>query len=329
MAAAVSPSRILKDLDQLWVDLGRNQQADAPAAVLRACAMTLLVLTDDSSEDPGETLALLMRDHPSRLILIRIAGGDSARLGARVLAQCWMPFGRRQQICCEQIEITASRASLADVPSVIRGLTVPDLPVAVWVRAGRFCGLADAVALLPMADKMVIDSAGVADLAAQAAFIYGALREGHSVADLAWTRLTRWREAVAQLFDDPANLERLAAIVKIRIAWEGERLPMSAAYVAAWLRKSLGPLPRFDFQPLGGAGRSRLHTIALVGEDFEYSIAVGQDRSVELQSGVRASHSVFPRLTEYELLREELSVMGPDPVYQAVMSLLSEFIPKS
>ena len=39
----------------------------------------------------------------------------SAALAARVFAQCWMPFGHRQQICCEQIEITASDASLPDL----------------------------------------------------------------------------------------------------------------------------------------------------------------------------------------------------------------------
>ena len=38
---------------------------------------------------------------------------------ARVFAQCWMPFGKRQQICCEQIEITASETSLADAASLI------------------------------------------------------------------------------------------------------------------------------------------------------------------------------------------------------------------
>lgn len=329
MATAVSPSRILKDLDQLWVDLSRNQQSDAPTAVLRACAMTLLVLTDDSAEDPGETLAMLMRDHPSRLIVIRLNGADGAQLDARVLAQCWMPFGRRQQICCEQIEIAASRSSLGDVPSVIRGLTVPDLPVAIWVRTSKLCEMAGIRPLLQTADKLVIDTAGVAALAAQVEFIRGALREGHALADLAWTRLTRWRESVAQAFDDPAALQRVATIGRVRIGWEGEHLPMSAVYIAAWMKHVLGRSPHFEFQPLGGMGRSRIHTIAVSGSGFEYSVAVAQDRSVELHTGVRASHTVFPRLSEYELLREELSVLGPDPVYQAVMGLVSEFIPKS
>ena len=75
------------------------------------------------SRDPrrkvfGETLALLMREHPSRAVVVRVRDVDAPELEAKVLAQCWMPFGQRRQICCEQIEISTSNASLVDVPAV-------------------------------------------------------------------------------------------------------------------------------------------------------------------------------------------------------------------
>ena len=63
-----------------------------------------------------------MREHPSRLVVLRVKPGEEASLSERVFAQCWIPFGGRQQICCEQIEITTTEAGLKDVPAVVRAL---------------------------------------------------------------------------------------------------------------------------------------------------------------------------------------------------------------
>ena len=52
-----------------------------------------------------------------------------------------MPFGHRRQICCEQIEITASDVSLPDVPAVVLPLAVADLPVMLWCRSARLFSL--------------------------------------------------------------------------------------------------------------------------------------------------------------------------------------------
>ena len=64
LTAAVDPEKILKDLRELWVDLGREQES----GVLRACAMTLMVIAEDASdaENARRTLGVLMHDHPSR-----------------------------------------------------------------------------------------------------------------------------------------------------------------------------------------------------------------------------------------------------------------------
>ena len=49
MTAVIQPEKILKELDELWVSLGKQEQGSD--AILRACAMTLLVAT----EQPAET----------------------------------------------------------------------------------------------------------------------------------------------------------------------------------------------------------------------------------------------------------------------------------
>ena len=76
--------------------------------------MTLIVVVEEERDAQaiGETLASLMHEHPSRAIVLRVRSGEEPSLSARVFAQCWMPFGSRQQICCEQVEIISSLGEL-------------------------------------------------------------------------------------------------------------------------------------------------------------------------------------------------------------------------
>ncbi len=323
--ATIRPDKILRELDELWVSLAKQEDGESSNGVLRACSMTLIVATEGNEDEAavGETLATLMRDHPSRAIVLRLMPGDAPALKAQVLAQCWMPFGSRQQICCEQIEIVMSQSSLADVPPVLWSLVAPDLPVALWCRSSRLLSLEPFQPIIRLAQKVIIDSAGVADLAGQVQMIHNA-GGGQRVGDLAWTRLTRWRESIAQIFDNPEHLARLGDIDHVSISYEGEHVPMSVLYLTAWLRDCLGRRVAAEFHRSGEAPRARVHSVALTGNNLELSITVSQDRAVELHAGFRDSHTVFPSLTDYDLLREELSLLGRDAIYDAVVDQLGE-----
>jgi hypothetical protein len=99
MSTTLQPDRILRELSELWVSFGKQDGGES-TGVLRACAMTLLVVAgaEEDAADVGETLASLMRDHPSRAIVVRVFDAEKAGLEARVFAQCWMPLGHRRQI---------------------------------------------------------------------------------------------------------------------------------------------------------------------------------------------------------------------------------------
>ena len=49
MTTAIEPGRILKELRNLWTDLGKEQEH----GVLRACAMTFIVATDGRGDLDG------------------------------------------------------------------------------------------------------------------------------------------------------------------------------------------------------------------------------------------------------------------------------------
>ncbi len=101
---SIEPEKILKDLRNLWSDLGRN--AEVSGGVLRACGMTLVVAAESAADcqELRHTLGVLMHDHPARAIVLRL--NEKPGLDASVFSQCWMPFGKHQQICAEGIEIT-------------------------------------------------------------------------------------------------------------------------------------------------------------------------------------------------------------------------------
>jgi glucose-6-phosphate dehydrogenase assembly protein OpcA len=322
----IAPDRILHDMADLWVSLGKQGEGDA--GVLRACSMTLVVAAEESDDAQaiGETLAALMPEHPSRAIVIRFRAADQRSLGARVFAQCWMPFGHRQQICCEQIEIAASDASLPDLAAVVLPLTVPDLPVILWCRSPRLFHLPAFSQLAAIAQKVVLDSAVFGDAAAALAEISGAAGAGHLLADLSWTRLTRWRELVAQIFENRAQLANLPLVTDILVSHRAAATPTTAYYLAAWLTEGLakvGDHPRVRFHSDGGEPAWRLSLVELRAQgsaDAIASIALAEGHAAEVRVGGLVNKALLPALTDYALMREELAIPGRDPVFERALA---------
>ncbi|HXK03061.1 MAG TPA: glucose-6-phosphate dehydrogenase assembly protein OpcA [Verrucomicrobiae bacterium] len=310
MSATISPDAILKQLADLWTAEGK--QGDA--GVLRACSMTLVILAE-AADDPsalGETVAALMPEHPARAILVRLSGDGERALAERVYEQCWMPFGQRRQICCEQIEITVSDAALADLPSVLLPLAVPDLPVILWCRSARLMGMPERRDIASVATKAIFDSAAVPDDPAEALQRLSALRQtGLLVGDLAWTRLTRWRESLSRFFENRDYLARLSAIRTVRVAFPFD-LATSGWYLAAWAGNALGAVPSVE----AGAPALRLD---LSSPDFSISLTREDDRLITTVDG-KSTCASLSAPTAYLLMREELGIVRSDPVFDKTLA---------
>jgi glucose-6-phosphate dehydrogenase assembly protein OpcA len=331
MSTTVQPDRILHELSELWVSLGATH-GDESAGVLRACALTLIVLAgaaEDESEI-GETLAALMRDHPSRAIVVRVRDTGEPQLEARVFAQCWMPLGQRRQICCEQIEISASNGSLADVPAVVLPLVAADLPVIVWSRLPRLLSSSVLKDLSRIATKTILDSAAFPDPPAALQALAHAAASGLLLADLAWTRLTRWRELIAQVFENPAYFSHILSIRTVTIAYSTAVSQVSLDYMEAWLRLCLelaGAQPAFRREQSGDAcssGFCRIEFTAGASDGLDIVVRKTEGSAVEVRAGTLVNRTVFPEASDYALLREELSITGHDPIYEAVLGRAAE-----
>ena len=332
----INPEKILKELADLWIETAApsgppsgSNAAGESSGVLRACAMTMLVIADES-EDPlgiGETLAQLMKQHPSRAIVIRLRNSPEPWLESRVFAQCWKPFGSRQHICCEQIEITSSDSRLPDVPAVVLPLVVADLPVILWCRSGRATELDGFRELEALAQKVIFDSASFPDADKALSKLLDASLPTTRVADLAWGRLTRSRELIAQTVNSQDLLESLRRVDEVRVRARGPQPNVPARYFAAWLADRLalvGSFPKLEWDLEEWDEHLSLKGVTLKGPDgFRFSAevkeTVGNGAVVDLKVDGRVNRVVLLRPSEYELLLQELSIPGRDAIYEAAL----------
>lgn len=310
---AIRPDDILKELSAYWRDLGTGYGgADTSAGdgygLLRACSMTLTCFADDEEDAQtlSEMLASLMREHPSRMIVVRLKDGED-ELAARVSSQCWRPFGHQRQICCEQVELTASINRLADVASIVAPLAAPDLPRVVLLRSARIVRAGALRKILALGDKIIVDSSRPG--APGFGEIGGLLDAGHTTGDLAWTRLTPIRALLAQLLEH----RQLAAIV---IEYTGKEASPEARYLQAWLQTAL---PDASISLRGNATADDCSGLVVVRIDKDLLVRMCKG-GAEYDTGSMTQRASMPPGTEDRLLSEELGIVVHDRVFERALN---------
>lgn len=339
MSSAIVPSaqpeQILKGLSKLWTSLAREEKQQGQPTVLRACAMTLIVACDDSDggASASQTIAELMHEHPSRGIVLAISPGEPVAPEARVLAQFWKPFGKAQQIGCEQIEIKASPETWPDIGPILFGLTAADLPVIFWCRHQAALS-ADATAdqqrglqtIMDLASKTIIDTRGL-NPAQSFPLLVKWRNKDYVVADLEWTRLTRWREPLGHIFDNTARPNPFSSFHTIEIGHPGERPGAAEFYMAGWLSAPCRARVVFKHEPGFGPG---IHSVTLRSTSETLTFARTGEECLKIQStNGRQRGFSYSDPTVTSLMTEELSITGVDPVFDVAFTrareLMSEY----
>jgi len=315
-ATAMDPEKILRDLRDLWARLAQDR--DGAGGVLRACSMTLIVVAEPDDEADAETarktIGVLMHVHPSRAVVL--TPRESGEFSARVFAECWMPFGGQQQICSEGIEITADSEQTDEVARLLVPLIAPDLPVVLWCRGPRAFLDRSLDPLFPLANKIIFNTRAVRHPSSAIEFLRRMRKERRQVADLAWTRLTGWREAVAHLMDACPGGWLAAASGEVRIEYGGGRPGTRSLYFARWIERAL---PGVNVTLIPVAGGPGVHSVVFAGCGSETSIRLGEGSSLEVRTAERSYSAVLPPDSEECLMREELSILGRDPVFERVL----------
>ena len=293
----VNVASIERELRNLWRHEAENEQNRSGQPVV--CARTLNLLIYPASGDDNEFVSQLMdltTRHPSRAILIEPAGaGARADFEARVSASCSTEHGTGI-LGCELIMLRCQPCAYERLHSVVLPLLVPDLPIFVWWRkplaseqavASRERELFDGLAKL--ANRVIIDSAHLPDPPAQFHWLAESIRTKRAHAafsDVAWARLTMWRQLIAQFFDGP-SLTYVNRVTDVTIEYgANEVVPPEPLLLAGWLASRLKWNPPHDATPWKKEQAHDL-TLARDGGQVQLHFQPAQTSNAEGVLGVR------------------------------------------
>lgn len=250
---------IERELRRMWHEVS----SDPAHPVARARVLNLVVLVDAARINAAcDSAAEVAVDHPARTIIVGMdTGKKKSSLSAEVSARCHIPFGRRQQVCSEQVVITAEGEATHNFHGVVTPLLTSDLPTFLWWMAPGWPQGHAFERLAAECNRLVVDSGGFLNSLDEFGRLYSFIRDYNqsepverSVADLNWTRLTPWRLALAGLYDVPQYREALRELKTVSIHYlKSASLPIAdkesvgveltvsgPVLIAGWLASRLG-----------------------------------------------------------------------------------------
>ena len=272
---------IEKELSKIWaqpnlmVDTGSERRGRHIAA--RTSVMNLVVVAREreTGERSAETISRLTGRHPSRTLVVLSADPDGPPwLDARIQAHCVLPRADAPETCTELIFLTAGGETGRHLSALVTPLLVHDLPVTVWWPGEIPFGSEPTEELLDATDRLVVDGSGWAgDGLGRLRQLAGAYDRHDRIAirDFALVRQSRWREAIATVFDLPEFLPFLGSIRRVAVTYgtrddtgdPGTTNVVKPLYHVAWLASRLGlrvVSPLAAVEPKGkaaGSGRLR------------------------------------------------------------------------
>lgn len=253
-------------LSELWRSAAEDPETEHP--VMRASVLTLLAFVE--SEDEGrETFNLVSRviaQNPCRAILMVAEPREHPEgLSAWVSGQCHLPPSGARQVCCEQIYVRARGEAVKGLGNVVLPLIVPELPVYLWWRAGRFAPPSFLDEALRATNRVLVDSGRFEDPEADLATLGRQMErfrnaEGTAFSDINWARLTPCRELIAQIFDSDEARSCLQDLAEVRLEWQQEAgaeagRTAQALLLTAWLASRLGWRPAGRIRPSANPSR--------------------------------------------------------------------------
>jgi len=230
-----------RDLRGMWKAASANR-----GPVYRAALANLIVpLSPGDSDRIGPVLVDVTRRHPARLFRVERRASASAERGLRAhaTALCHLRPGGGL-VCSEQISLSWDDPSGPLVASAIASLLVGDLP-AVLLELNQDQDPPWQEKLARIADVRIVDS-NLAPGAKEYPRVWGRRpgRDRGPVRDIAWARLTPWREILAEAFDRPEAARAIASIQDVTIHHRGPEPPPGAWLLAGWLASRLSWTPR-------------------------------------------------------------------------------------
>ncbi|TYP90567.1 glucose-6-phosphate dehydrogenase assembly protein OpcA [Blastococcus xanthinilyticus] len=281
-------------------------------AVLSGVALTVVVVADESRVTEAEEAATHAAEmHPCRVLIVvrRQIDAPAPRLDAEV--QIGGRLGPGEAVVMRMYGRLALHAE-----SVVLPLLAADAPVVTWWHEAAPDRLAtDALGVL--ADRRITDSSLAADPLAALSTRAEDYAPGDS--DLAWTRSTAWRTALASTLDSVSG-RRGDAVRILGGAIQGDPGNATARLLSGWLSSRSGC--RIDVT----AGPQHPGPSGVAAVELE----LDQDERVEIRADRRGGAVIsqpnrpdatvaLPERPLGDLLSEELRRLDPDEPYSEAL----------
>ncbi len=268
---ATNIPEIERELARIWAAsrLVTVDGAEERRIAARTSVMNLVVVATrpEIAERVAATISQLTGRHPSRVLIVSSRDPDGPSwLDARIEAHCVLPRAGAPETCAEMIHLFAGGAAGRHLDAIVAPLLIHDLPVTLWWPGEPPFGSEQAADLFAMADRLIVDGStwsgdGLARLREMARLL---ARPGLAVTDFALARQSRWREAIASIFDLPAIFPYLRYVRQIAVTYgsRDERARPGTAniikpvYHVAWFASRLGMRVRRPLAPATGGGAS-------------------------------------------------------------------------
>ncbi|MDQ1084397.1 MULTISPECIES: glucose-6-phosphate dehydrogenase assembly protein OpcA [Microbacterium] len=275
-------------------------------AVALGRVLTLIIITQHGAEEEViEAANDASREHPMRVIVVLFGDQDAdPRLDAQIRVG-------GDAGASEVVVLRAHGAAGTNAESLVTGLLLPDAPVVAWWPADAPVKPARSP-IGRIAQRRITDASSQADPAAWVARLGEHYSPGDT--DFAWTRVTRWREQLAAVLDQPPY-EPVTAI-EVRGASDSP----STALLAAWLGMKLDAPVDYAYLPADewSSGIKSVRLTRASGDTLLERPEAGV--AILSQPGQPTHDLAFPRRTLRECLAEELRRLDPDLLYGRVIT---------
>lgn len=277
-------------------------------AVALGRVLTLIIVTRHGAEEEViEAANDASREHPMRVIVLMYDAHDSVadpRLDAQIRVG-------GDAGASEVVVLRAFGAAGNNSESLVTGLLLPDAPVVAWWPR-ETPKEPSRSSIGKIAQRRITDAATQPDPHEWVASLQHHYSPGDT--DLAWTRLTRWREQLAAVLDQPPY----EPVTRVEVRGAGDS--PSTALLAAWLRLALDVPVDWTYLPHQewSSGIKSVRLVRPSGDTLLERPSAGV--AVLTQPGQPSHDLAFARRTLRECLAEELRSLDPDLLYGRVIT---------
>jgi glucose-6-phosphate dehydrogenase assembly protein OpcA len=281
-----------------------NVREEGGAVALGRVLTLVIVTTHGLEEDAIEAANDASREHPMRVIVLMTDAEGEPKLDAQIRVG-------GDAGASEVVVLRASGDAASNEESLVTGLLLPDAPVVAWWPDNPPTE-PSASPIGRMAQRRITDAATKPYAKDRLSRLGPAHAPGDT--DLAWTRLTHWREQLAAVLDQPP-FEPVTAVEVV-----GSGSSPSTGLLAAWLRLKLDVPVDWHYASPDEWPHGIRH-VRLTRASGDIVLERSNDVDATLTQPGQPSHDiVLPRRSLRECLAEELRRLDPDLLYGRVIT---------